>query len=91
MTWIKESNRPKHVAYGLAFYAISLLFAFLVGLSLCQGSLMALVTVMEVAVTKEFTDHQHGSEFDVLDALATVLFPFCLTLLSIIVYLLWLF
>ena len=88
--WFMLSNRPKHIVLGLAIYLGALAFGLIIGLTVCEAMLMALLTTMTAAVTKEYTDRQHGSVLDVLDAVATVLLPFVLTLLTIIIRMTWL-
>ena len=88
--WFMLSNRPKHIGLGLCIWLAVLAFGLIIGLTVCEAMLMALLTTMTAAVTKEYTDRQHGSVFDVLDAVATVLLPFVLTLLTIIIRMTWL-
>lgn len=85
--WFMLSNRPKHIVLGLAIYLGTLAFGLIIGLAVCEAMLMA----MTAAVTKEYTDRLHGSAFDVLDAVATVLLPFVLTLFTIIMRMVWQF
>ena len=88
--WFMLSNRPKHIVLGLAIHLGTLAFGLIIGLAVCEAMLMALLTAMTAAVTKEYTDRLHGSVFDVLDAVATVLLPLVLTLLTIIIRMIWL-
>lgn len=88
--WFLLSNRPKHIALGLCIYAAALLVAFLLGLGLVDSSLVGLMCAATAAITKEFTDRQHGGCFDLFDALATVMLPVALTLIIILISVLWL-
>lgn len=88
--WFMLSNRLKHIGLGLCIWVTAVAFGALIGLGVCEAMLMGLLTAMTAAVTKEYTDRLHGAAFDVLDAVATVLLPLVLTLLTIIIRMIWL-
>lgn len=89
--WWKQSNRQKHIAYGLLIYIATMAFSLLIGFSMIQATIVGAMCATVAAVTKEYTDHQHGGLFDWLDALATVLLPYFLTLIFILINILsWL-
>lgn len=89
--WFLLSNRPKHIGLGLCVYLAAWGFALLVGLGWGESSVMAFMAVTVCGVTKEYTDRLHGCAFDVLDALATVVLPFVITLFTVVIRLLWLY
>lgn len=66
-------------------------FSLLIGFSMIQATIVGAMCATVAAVTKEYTDRQHGGLFDWLDALATVLLPYFLTIIFILINILsWL-
>lgn len=89
--WWKQSNRQKRIAYGLLVYIATMAFSLLIGFSMMQATIVGAMCTTVAAVTKEYTDRQHGGLFDWLDALATVLLPYFITLIFILINILsWL-
>ena len=90
-TWWKQSNRQKHIGYGLIIYIATMAFSLLIGFSMMQATIVGAMCATVAAVTKEYTDRQHGGLFDWLDALATVLLPYFITLIFALINILsWL-
>ncbi len=66
-------------------------FSLLIGFSMIQATIVGAMCATVAAVTKEYTDRQHDGLFDWLDALATVLLPYFLTIIFILINILsWL-
>ena len=83
--WWEQSNRQKHIGYGLLIYVATMVFSLLIGIDMIHATIVGAMCATVAAVTKEYTDRQHGGLFDWLDALATVLLPYFITLIFIII------
>lgn len=81
--WLKDSNRPKHMKAGMLVFIAMLVFCFFpLDIAFCKSAIVALATTAIAAVVVEYIQKKCGFIFDWLDALATVLLPGLITMLS---------
>ncbi len=85
-----QSNRGQHIYYGLIIFALGINCSLILGIDWFLAFVIGDMCVTVAAVTKEFTDRQHGSSFDWLDVVATTLLPYSFTLILLIIELVWL-
>lgn len=78
--WLKDSNRPKHIKYGLAVFIAILATCLVLSVTLPRSAMIAFVATAIVAVAVDYKDKLWGSRFDWLDVIATVLLPGVITL-----------
>lgn len=78
--WLKDSNRPKHIKYGLAVFIAMLSTCLVLGVTFTRSAVSAFVATAIVAVAVDYKDHLWGGRFDWLDVIATVLLPGVITL-----------
>lgn len=78
--WLKDSNRPKHIKYGLAVFIAMLATCLVLGVTFTRSAIIAFVATAIVAVAVDYKDHLWGGRFDWLDVLATVLLPGVITI-----------
>lgn len=89
--WWAQSNRTKHIGYGMAIFGSCLAFSLLIGIGFDHSLLVGALCTTVAAVTKEYADQLHGCLFDWLDALATVMLPYLFVFLYILIKILvWL-
>lgn len=89
--WWTQSNRTKHIGYGMAIFGSCLAFSLLIGIGFDHSLLVGALCTTVAAVTKEYADQLHGCLFDWLDALATVMLPYLFVFLYILIKILvWL-
>lgn len=77
--WLKESNRPKHIKYGLAVFIAMLATCLVLGVTFTRSTVIAFVATAIVAVAVDYKDHLWGGRFDWLDVVATILLPGVIT------------
>lgn len=77
--WLKESNRTKHIKYGLAIFIAMLATCLVLGVTFTRSAMIAFVATAIVAVAVDYKDHLWGGRFDWLDVLATILLPGMIT------------
>jgi hypothetical protein len=81
--WILQSNRPAHMKAGMFVFIVMLVFCFFpLDIAFCKSAIVALATTAIAAVVVEYIQKKCGFIFDWLDALATVLLPGLITMLS---------
>lgn len=78
--WLKDSNRPKHIKYGLAVFIAMLATCLALGVTFARSAIVAFVATAIVAVAVDYKDHLWGGRFDWLDVIATVILPGVITL-----------
>ena len=84
--WILQSNRPAHVKAGVFVFVVMLTFCFfLLSIDFCKSSIVSLATTFISAIVVEYIQKKCGFTFDWLDALATVLLPGIITILSALI------
>lgn len=80
--WLKESNRPKHIKYGLAVFIAMLATCLVLSVTLPRSAMIAFVATAIVAVAVDYKDYLWGGRFDWLDVVATVLLPGAITVIG---------
>lgn len=85
MSWLTESNRPKHIHAGLIIYFTWMMFPILFSGYIDLASVQASCVVLIAMMCLEYGQYTAGSKFDWLDILAGCLTPFVLTLILIVV------
>lgn len=83
--WLKNSNRPKHVKYGMLAFIAMLMTSLVLGVPFVLSTVIALVAITIVAIAVDYKDKLYGNKFDWLDVLATILFPAIFTLITLII------
>jgi hypothetical protein len=74
-SWLFESNRPAHIAAGTLVFLYTVAVCILIGTTLMQMAWLGVWGSFIAGVSAEVKDVQHKGKFDVLDILATMLFP----------------
>lgn len=82
--WLKESNRPKHIKYGLAVFIAMLASCLLLGVTFARSAVIAFIATAIVATAVDYKDHLWGGRFDWLDVVATVILPGMITVIGLI-------
>lgn len=82
--WLKESNRPKHIKYGLAVFIAMLATCLVLGVTSTRSTVISFAATAIVAVAVDYKDHLWGGRFDWLDVLATILLPGMITVIGLI-------
>lgn len=82
--WLKDSNRPKHIKYGIAVFVAMLATCLALGVTFARSAIVAFVATAIVAVAVDYKDHLWGGRFDWLDVLATVILPGMITVIGLI-------
>lgn len=77
--WLKKSNRPKHIKYGLVVFATMQATCIVLGVTFARSAVIALVATATVAVAVDYKDKLWGGKFDWLDVIATMLLPGLIT------------
>lgn len=77
--WLKKSNRPKHIIYGLVVFATVQATCIVLGATFARSAVIALVATAIVAVAVDYKDKLWGGKFDWLDVIATMLLPGLIT------------
>lgn len=77
--WLKDSNRPKHIKYGLAIFIAMLATCLALGVTFARSAIVAFAATAIVAVAVDYKDHLWGGRFDWLDVIATVILPGVIT------------
>jgi hypothetical protein len=67
-----QADKVKHIVCGAMIAAISASAWVVVAADVLQAFLVGVYGALVAGVTKEYTDHLHGSQFDFADLLATV-------------------
>lgn len=84
--WIFRSNRPAHVKAGIFVFVAMLVFCFfMLDIDFCKSAIVSFATTSISAMVVEYIQKKCGSTFDWLDALATVLLPGIVTVLSALI------
>ena len=84
LTWLKDSNRPKHMKAGILVFIVMLAVCLTLGVGLSPSTVIAFVSTVIVAVAVDYKDKLYGNVFDWLDVAATVLLPVVITLAVLI-------
>lgn len=80
--WLKNSNRPKHIKYGLAVFIAMLATCLVLGVTFTRSAIIAFAATAIVAVAVDYKDHLWGGRFDWLDVIATVILPGAITVIG---------
>lgn len=84
--WIFRSNRPAHVKAGIFVFVAMLVFCFfMLDIDFCKSAIVSFATTSISAMVVEYIQKKCGFTFDWLDALATVLLPGIVTVLSALI------
>lgn len=84
--WIFRSNRPAHVKAGIFVFVAMLVFCFfMLDIDFCKSAIVSFATTSISAIVVEYIQKKCGFTFDWLDALATVLLPGIVTVLSALI------
>lgn len=83
-TWLLESNRPAHLAAGLMVIIYTAAFCILIDTTLTQMAWLTLWGASIAGISAEVKDLQAKNKFDLLDILATLLFPIILLVIILI-------
>lgn len=84
--WIFRSNRPAHVKAGIFVFVAMLVFCFfMLDIDFCKSAIVSFATTSISAMVVEYIQKKCGYTFDWLDALATVLLPGIVTVLSALI------
>ena len=83
--WLKDSNRPKHMKGGMLVFLAMLTVCLTLGVTLSPSAIIGFIATCIVAVAVDYKDKQHGSVFDWLDVVATVLLPGGITAVGIVI------
>lgn len=87
MFWLKDSNRPKHLAAGLQVYVVTIVLIALLYVYDLRADVVGIYVSAVAGFVAEFKDRLHNTKFDPLDLLATVLPSLVGTLLHALVLL----
>lgn len=87
INWFKQSNRYKHLLYGLYIFIFYFIISSLLLLTCSNIAIISVISSLAVIthmITAEYKDKQYGNKFDWLDILAGSI---VIVLLPLVIYL----
>lgn len=83
-SWLFESNRPMHMVAGLLVFLFTEFICLLLRTTVMKMAWLGVWAAFVAGFSAEVKDVQHKDKFDVLDILATMLFPILALVLILI-------